>query len=95
MQILNPKWKAHNDFYNEGGEGYNPHPKYINRDAPAKPQSEKMVKGMNGNMVRVSALKAGLEKDLARMEAITDPFARQITQKHIDFARQALADAGE
>ena len=26
---LNPVWKAHNDLYNEGGEGFNPHQKYI------------------------------------------------------------------
>lgn len=28
-QHLNPAWKRHNDLYNEGGEGFNPHPKYI------------------------------------------------------------------
>ena len=26
---LNPEWKKYNDFYNEGGEGYNPHQKMI------------------------------------------------------------------
>ncbi len=27
---INPKWKAHNDLYNEGGEGYNPYEKWLN-----------------------------------------------------------------
>lgn len=26
---INPKWVAYNNLNNEGGEGYNPHPKYI------------------------------------------------------------------
>lgn len=36
MTKLNPLWKSHNDLYNEGGEGFNPHPKYITvAQAPA------------------------------------------------------------
>lgn len=27
--MINPKWTAHNDLYNEGQEGYNPHMKHI------------------------------------------------------------------
>lgn len=27
--MINPKWLAYNDVENEGGEGYNPYPKYI------------------------------------------------------------------
>lgn len=26
---INPKWLEYNRLMNEGGEGYNPHPKYI------------------------------------------------------------------
>lgn len=29
MSKLNPMWTAHNNLYNEGGDGYNPHDKYI------------------------------------------------------------------
>ena len=29
MATINPTWKAYNDFHNEGGEGYNPHEKFI------------------------------------------------------------------
>jgi hypothetical protein len=29
MKQINPAWQEYNDTYNEGGEGYNPHPKYI------------------------------------------------------------------
>lgn len=31
---VNPEWVRYNDLYNEGGEGYNPHPKYIESTAP-------------------------------------------------------------
>jgi len=27
---LNPAWVRHNNAHNEGGEGYNPHSKYVN-----------------------------------------------------------------
>ena len=29
MQIINPLWTAYNQVHNEGGEGYNPHPKQL------------------------------------------------------------------
>ncbi len=29
MSTINPLWTAYNNLVNEGGEGYNPHPKYI------------------------------------------------------------------
>ena len=28
-QQINPAWKQYNDINNEGGEGYNPHPKFV------------------------------------------------------------------
>lgn len=30
---INPLWIAHNNLYNDGGEGYNPHDKYIVSDS--------------------------------------------------------------
>lgn len=29
MANINPKWLSYNNSMNEGGEGYNPHPKFI------------------------------------------------------------------
>ena len=29
MAIINPKWTEYNQVMNEGGDGYNPHQKYI------------------------------------------------------------------
>ncbi len=29
MQTINPLWTAYNNLHNEGGEGYNPHPKHV------------------------------------------------------------------
>ena len=47
MQVLNAKWVEHNNTYNEGGEGYNPHPKYITKPAvqAARPGAAKMIAG--------------------------------------------------
>jgi hypothetical protein len=35
-QQINPAWVHHNNLYNEGGEGFNPHPKYISAAAVTK-----------------------------------------------------------
>ena len=44
MTIINPKWAEYNRVVNEGGEGYNPHPKYI--AAPQQVASaRKMIAG--------------------------------------------------
>jgi hypothetical protein len=29
MLVLNKKWVQHNNLYNEGAEGFNPHQKYV------------------------------------------------------------------
>lgn len=29
MNTINPLWAAYNKLHNEGGEGYNPHDKYV------------------------------------------------------------------
>lgn len=33
MTTINPAWKQYNDINNEGGEGYNPHPKFVGQVA--------------------------------------------------------------
>lgn len=33
MNAINPAWKQYNDINNEGGEGYNPHPKFVGQVA--------------------------------------------------------------
>ncbi len=35
MFKTNPAWAAYNNAMNEGGEGFNPHPKFIKSAAPA------------------------------------------------------------
>lgn len=97
MQVLNPAWKQYQDVVNEGGEGFNPHPKYITRQsvpAVAKPvatASSRMVKDERGNTVPAAKMAERLAKDEARLAKITNESARAITQASIDFARAALA----
>ena len=42
---INQKWIEYNNTYNEGGEGYNPHPKYINTTAARPASATRMVCG--------------------------------------------------
>jgi hypothetical protein len=45
MNTINPKWLAYNNVMNEGGEGYNPHPKYIARAAARPAGAARMIGG--------------------------------------------------
>lgn len=96
MNTINPAWKQFNDLVNEGGEGYNPHPKFIARQvapvaAKAPAAAARLVKDERGNLVPAAKMAERLSKDEARMTKITDASARAITQTAIDFARAALA----
>lgn len=42
---INPKWLEYNRTNNEGGEGYNPHAKYIAAPVAAAAGVRKMVRG--------------------------------------------------
>lgn len=44
MQI-NPKWAEYNRVMNEGGEGYNPHPKFIAAAARPAVAATRMIRG--------------------------------------------------
>ncbi len=44
MQV-NPKWAEYNNAMNEGGEGYNPHPKYIATSATRPSSATRVVGG--------------------------------------------------
>jgi len=96
-QQLNPAWKRFNDLHNEGGEGYNPHPKFIAaQSAAAAPKTgagaaSRIVKDERGNHISAAKLAERLARDEARMLKITDESARAITQAAIEFARNALA----
>lgn len=97
---LNPAWRAYNNGMNEGGEGYNPHVKWLIQVAPAAvaqarrtaaPASRDMrlLVAQNGNAVRAWQLAEELAKDERRI-AGTAGAAREITQAAIDHARRQL-----
>ena len=58
----NPKWIAYNNSFNEGGEGYNPHPKYL-VDAPEYKTASSDPKINYGGL---PLLKSELELKLAK-----------------------------
>lgn len=45
MSKINPKWVSYNNLHNEGGEGYNPHAKYIGESS--EPAWSKMMDRMH------------------------------------------------
>jgi hypothetical protein len=77
MQV-NPKWAEYQRVVNEGGEGYNPHPKYITTAAPS--QAKKMYKAKDGcryteaqvrNYIRIETENLSLPADHAwHIEAV-------------------------
>jgi hypothetical protein len=99
-QKLNQAWQSYNDLNNEGGEGYNPHPKWITarRDlatttaAQTKRTTENLVRDLRGNLISESALRSQLANNRTRIATITDPTARVIVQRSID---HAIAQLGE
>ncbi len=94
MSKINPAWKAYNDVMNEGGEGFNPHAKYISAPvaAVARPAAvaNKMLRDQRGNLIPADKLQAALDKDIARLSKITDASARALTEQSIAHARQQL-----
>lgn len=45
QMIINPKWIEYNNTYNEGGEGYNPHAKYISAPVARPAGAARMIGG--------------------------------------------------
>lgn len=92
--MINPAWKAWNDLQNEGGEGYNPHAKWIAKPVSATvaaAQSSRMLKDESGNLIPESKLRARLAKDKARLETATNPSAIEIIKAAIAFAESQLS----
>lgn len=92
---INPDWLRYNAFQNEGGEGYNPHRKWIAKAAPqasrvAASSDNRMLRDESGNLIPARKLAARLATDEARLLKITDETARRITQAAIDHARAQL-----
>lgn len=96
MKTINPAWKNWQALQNEGGEGYNPHPKWIERaettkvSAPVTATDKRMVRDERGNYVPAHKLAASLADDIAKLSRITDASARAIVEASIAHARSQL-----
>ena len=93
---INPAWKAYNDGMNEGGEGFNPHSKWIAKVAPvssavAAAQSSRMLRGADGNLIPESKVRARLEKNIAKLPSLTNASAAEIISAEIAADRALLA----
>lgn len=93
---INPEWKAYNDVMNEGGEGYNPHRKWVAKSAVAKAaasvagEGDRMLKDQDGNLIPASKMALRLEKNIARRAGLTNAYAIEIVEESIAFDRAAL-----
>ena len=93
---INPKWLAYNDLQNEGGEGYNPHAKWIAKAAAPVVTStaasdKRILRDERGNLIPAAKMAARLAKDTATLPRLTDESARRIVQASIDFAAAQLS----
>lgn len=104
MYKINPEWKKYNDLQNEGGEGYNPHKKYISANIGQKEISktsptanagtiDRLLNDERGNLIRESKLRENLAKDLVRLQKLTDQYAIAIVAKSIAHAKNQLCIA--
>ena len=93
---INPQWLAYNSLHNEGGEGYNPHSKWIAKVAPvaaaaAKAAPVRYLRDERGNTIGSDKLAARLAAEEATLPRLTDAGAIEGLQKRIAFARAQLA----
>ena len=92
---INPAWLRWTNLENEGGEGFNPHPKWIAKVvAPIVTVNtsvdNRMLRDERGNLIPASKLANRLQNDTKRLSSVTDAYAQEILQASIDFARQQL-----
>lgn len=97
-KIINPAWKWHNDTYNEGGEGYNPHPKWIDSEGKPEvvsvtPSNERLISvpGIS-RLLRESEVRASIAEAQERLTRLTDPSAIRITKEGIAAYTKALGE---
>lgn len=88
--MINPEWSKHNAIYNEGGEGYNPHSKWIAKPATVQAIG-RLLRDQNGNVIKESVMRAKLAELTERMTRLTDATAIAITQETINHYTAQLA----
>ncbi|XQA74615.1 hypothetical protein ACM9XA_03500 [Xanthomonas sacchari] len=93
MQKINPEWVKFNNLFNEGyTDSYNPHPKYITVAAAAPvaapaASSGKVYRDSRGMPIDPAAK---IAEESARLEGVTDAFARELIEKSIANYRKML-----
>lgn len=85
---INPKWLAYNNVVNEGGEGYNPHPKYIAAPIVNKSARKIVYGGMPYTADELRDLLHDAEHKSATLES---PYARQSWSKTVTEINSLLA----
>ncbi len=93
MQKINPEWVKYNNLFNEGyTDSYNPHPKYITVAATATAATPvantvKVYRDSRGMPIDPVAK---IAEESARLERVTDAFARELIEKSIANYRKML-----
>lgn len=79
---INPKWVEYNNVYNEGDEGYNPHPKFIANKQSTTNDKKYCLNG-TGMPKTLQGWRVELDDAERRLAKITDKFAIEIVKKSI------------
>jgi hypothetical protein len=87
---INPEWSKHNAIYNEGGEGYNPHNKWMQKSATVQAVG-RILRDANGNVMKESVMRTKLAELTERISRLTDATAIAITQDTINHYTAQLA----
>jgi hypothetical protein len=92
---LNPAWKSYNDGMNEGGEGFNPHQKWVVKaSAPVAAKTpgavDRMLTLADGRVMPESKVRARLEKALTTLPTLTNASAIALFERDIAADRAAL-----
>ncbi len=65
MNTINPEWIAYNNINNEGGEGFNPHSKYVEAE-----NGEPLWSILEGKQYRLKRIKNGTPTGSDRYEEL-------------------------
>lgn len=92
---INPAWLAYNNLQNEGGEGYNPHQKWVAKvAAPVAAKSaataDRMLTQADGRVVPESKVRARLAKSEATIATLTNASAVAMFERDIAADRALL-----
>jgi hypothetical protein len=82
---INPEWTAYNNLHNEGGEGYNPHPKHLS--ATCNDASLGIIHEYNGRTKTKSQWLDDAKTNVRIWNKMTEKQREEISVKYEEFKK--------